>query len=77
MNTCDTCKWWGSGLYSHNGPDGYQTCDHERMVGGHRVDGMEVVNVELFSSGCIATGPKFGCVHHQPIAPAPGECPES
>jgi hypothetical protein len=66
MNLCETCIWWGNGVFGHDGPDTYKLCDNERMVDGWREDGMGVVKGEPFNGGSIATGPKFGCVHHQP-----------
>lgn len=66
MNTCDTCIWWGNGQLGHDGTNVYRTCDNERMVGRGEPDGMEVVNGEPFNGGEIATGPLFGCIHHEP-----------
>lgn len=68
METCKTCRWWdGDGRH-----DGH--CRKADMIG------CTLAGVPLNSGGVsvpmqgrfwwLATGPDFGCIHHQPKEPA-------
>lgn len=63
MNTCDTCKWWRNFNLS------------ERNCGG--CENQKLSNYSVWPDGCVinnqdmdgqqpVTGPKFGCIHHDP-----------
>ena len=58
MNTCDTCKWWG-GL-SDEPP--MRKC--KKQDWGE--DSVYIANAEPYGGGEVVTGPKFGCIHHEP-----------
>lgn len=60
MNTCDTCKWW---VRIEEFKTGF--CTNENIGNGDdKIDGMET-NVDYYKI-IITTGPKFGCIHHEP-----------
>jgi hypothetical protein len=67
MNTCDTCRFW-------DGPDslinGYGHCQNDKLQAddlGYPTDGLS--GGEPAECTSIRTGPKFGCIHHQPVVP--------
>lgn len=62
MNTCDTCRHWGSEPYVQ-GETTHQ-CGNERI--GEN-DGDDSISIEGYEYECITTGPKFGCAHHCPM----------
>lgn len=71
MNTCDTCKFWGAEeLYA--GPT-YRECQHEKTGSEHKSndhsrrpeDGTWASAGDYYQA-TFETGPKFGCVHHEP-----------
>lgn len=69
MNTCDTCKWWNR-TTSHQLEIGfgYNFCEHLKCLSCNAyADGFGVTEGEPFNQGSFATGPKFGCIHHEPI----------
>lgn len=62
--TCDSCKWWDSK------PDGKEPITHECNSSklGHFAEGNDALvshDAEGYSS-YVSTGPKFGCIHHEP-----------
>lgn len=66
MNTCDTCKWWGTSPEPRFEPH-LRGCSSDKNMAGYHVehvpdDGMLVENDEGWG---FVTGPKFGCVHHE------------
>lgn len=69
MNTCETCKHWGSGT---QGPykiirPGYKYCFSEKLVeDDHDVPIVvpdDLLIYDYSESGGFHTGPSFGCVH--------------
>lgn len=65
MNTCDTCKFWEEFIVRGKGL-GLGGCDNEKLTAYEvRPDGLTVGD-----SDCDGqrpnTGPKFGCIHHEP-----------
>lgn len=68
MNTCDTCKhwhWW-KGFEERNESYLMKPCNHEKCK--NIAEDLNVDGFEVFSSidSYLGTGPKFGCIHHQP-----------
>lgn len=72
MSTCDSCKWWGEGapLFWDK-----RRCDHPKLRnegGGLFVygesDDLNPLDDPATSlpANKPSTGPKFGCVHHDP-----------
>lgn len=61
MNTCDTCKHWGD----QTDEPGYRRCDAEATAYPPPIDRAKVAD-GAFDYGLLATGPKFGCIHHAP-----------
>lgn len=68
MNTCDTCKWWNEGLCSNpkltdDSVAGYKYMDRPNPDPdpSHACAGASDMYGQFF-----ATGPKFGCIHHEP-----------
>lgn len=69
MNTCDTCKWW-------EGPSGISfrsigKCKNESLGRVVLILDIEPDNLGVFGISDeekhpVVTGPKFGCVHHEP-----------
>lgn len=70
MNTCDTCKWWAL-----KGTDKlfvcHQSCYHPKVSNGQFGihDSLKIAVAE--KTGEVMTGPKFGCIHHEPHIDAP------
>jgi len=68
METCDTCKWWapyGSDVPRY--PKGTSLCWH------HQIGPIDPINTDsedyastMTPGGRVVTGPKFGCIHHEP-----------
>lgn len=58
MNTCDTCKHWSG----DTDEPGTKECHETGSKGSEHT----VSNGEPYNSGIVATGPKFGCIHHEP-----------
>lgn len=63
MSTCDTCKWWGDVKEGHIWRYCHICTSDEFDM---EEDDAGVVYGEPFNSGTFATGPKFGCIHHEP-----------
>jgi len=68
MSTCDTCKHWAP--YGSKNvpkyPPHMSLCWH-LWVGPVNPDGTERTDyLSTMSLGRAVTGPKFGCVHHEP-----------
>lgn len=66
MNTCDTCKWWQTTeidgrVYPIGGSHKY--CHNEKLKACDEEDGLND-NADTFYG--LTTGPRFGCVHHEP-----------
>jgi hypothetical protein len=63
MNTCDTCKWWGDKDISAG--ENMSFCEKDLMPG--IPDSIQAEDIPKFSGYArIVTGPKFGCIHHEP-----------
>ncbi len=82
MNTCDTCKWreietseaikcWAIKRNDHRLKEIFRLCLHPKMsvrsrnqeaLGFHDA----ALGMQNESEVPIITGPKFGCVHHEP-----------
>jgi len=60
---CGTCQQWGEPC--HDNPK-LRKCGHP-LVGSDFDAGFGVEDGEPFNSGVFATGPAFGCIHHQRI----------
>ena len=70
MNTCDTCKWWSDecdvikGLTQAVTKGEHKFCNNEKVYSGcDLLDGLSD-NADVFYG--LTTGPKFGCIHHEP-----------
>lgn len=62
MSTCDTCKWW-----SKIGPHELGDCQNPMIDIPDDERGMSIFLIGTESYGPILrTGPKFGCVYHEP-----------
>ena len=81
MNTCDTCKWWEPpgthfrGLTPKEYTENYGLCNNPKVNDSDEVIPVGKVTRELDHASphasddhclCFATGPKFGCIHHEP-----------
>ena len=67
MNTCDTCKWWGERQEKGGGTAVWcemRFCRHPKLDSNEDLDGADVSSIDGY--GDIETGPKFGCIHHEP-----------
>ena len=71
METCKTCLWWeGRGKETVSKRRG---CVHPKIGESHAIssagnwDATDVLEYPYDEGGQIATGPDFGCIHHQPI----------
>lgn len=62
MKTCDTCKHWGREVGDR---DGYRECDKSCNGYESPEDRAGVADGEPYNCGSMATGPKFGCIHHE------------
>lgn len=60
MNTCDTCKWWE--LCFPKSTD--HQCGHEKV--GWLLNSAPDAATHDYEDVPIITGPKFGCIHHEP-----------
>lgn len=63
MNTCDTCKFWGK--EHHAETENRKFCKH-RKLDPDVYEGMDFATVYDGIDSLIMTGPKFGCIHHEP-----------
>lgn len=62
MNTCDSCQWWDK---SDLGP--LRKCLNREKLSDHSFGDDALFAQGLHDdSAIVATGPKFGCVHHKP-----------
>ena len=63
MKTCDTCKWWGIQVFTTK-----RECTMaQTMTGYNHADGDAGVTFNTYDGSTeLHTGPKFGCVHHEP-----------
>lgn len=71
MKTCDTCRHWGDASVGGL----LRCCDHaEPNEGADATEDMGIVVVQYPpEQSSLMTGPKFGCVHWEPIEnPQPG-----
>jgi hypothetical protein len=70
VNTCDTCKFHQLGYFILQGAQkGYNWCNHSKMAAAHNIqsdDSMLICDEVEGASGMVITGPKFGCILHQP-----------
>lgn len=69
MNTCDTCKWW-SVYGSHTAPRyprNLSLCWHHNIgpIDGTLTQLDDYLSTTQFGVRAV-TGPKFGCIHHEP-----------
>lgn len=60
MNTCDTCKWWMSRDYPHC------VCENKKVSDGTPSQIPNEAYLAVHDEGEFVTGPKFGCIHHEP-----------
>ena len=71
VNTCDTCKWWGAepyGSYIESSTGNikqrvHHDCTCPKLRAWCDEDGL-ADNAD-YDYG-LSTGPKFGCIHHEP-----------
>lgn len=69
MNTCKTCKWWGSEMWEGSI---HRSCDHPKLDQFSRPpnltnsvpDGVESSGNDAGYVG-FCPGPDFGCIHHE------------
>lgn len=75
MNTCKTCKWWGSPGTGHaraNHCENPKSIPLEKVLGGSDIpDDWVATNfddADCHGTGIpvFITGPDFGCIHHEP-----------
>jgi len=67
MNTCDTCKWWKAPKRIWEMDSGRNHGECASPYNETEEDGAAAVaNGEPYNAGTLATGPKFGCIHHEP-----------
>lgn len=71
MPRCKTCLWWNCGqeneMACSQNPN-FRICDNlERLGESQSVDTTrnDVLQYSYDESGCIYTGPEFGCVHYE------------
>ena len=64
MNTCDYCRFWKKQTNQDHCPEGMCHCA-KITTGGYPLESGAVFG---FPAGGehLLTGPKFGCIHHQP-----------
>lgn len=62
MNTCDSCRWWGSDVSSEE-EDHNKECEKATWFRPNDDDGF---GIDSGINSRIVTGPKFGCIHHEP-----------
>ena len=67
MNTCDACKWWNDD-YIHPEYVGDKICKSPKLNFGICPDlkGEDEACIHNSIDSSLETGPKFGCIHHQP-----------
>ncbi len=75
MNTCDTCKYWLAPKSEDAFMSTFGTCGNSRL---HDISGLDPdeaaveanasceIEEEDFDGACFRSGPKFGCIHHEP-----------
>lgn len=64
--TCKTCRWWtdrGSCMKFYN------VLSRDTMVATHEIE-CEDCGGAMGGPSILRTGPDFGCIHHEPKAPA-------
>lgn len=64
MNTCDTCKWWREQKNIDHVPEGQCYCPGI-TTGGYPLENGAVFGYPVGGQHLL-TGPKFGCIHHEP-----------
>lgn len=63
MKTCSTCKFWEGKC--HEEP-AFKRCSLSQSdVSLDPKEGFGVFDGEPFNGGLFATGPDFGCIHHE------------
>jgi hypothetical protein len=65
---CATCIHWDKDGPETDGHPTQRRCNYEREA----EDRAACVNGEPYNAGVLATGPLFGCIHHQATPAAPG-----
>lgn len=65
MNTCLTCKWWGTG--NETEPERHRSCFCPKLESADS-DGAEAIGLHD-DAATFHTGPNFGCVHHERAIP--------
>lgn len=65
MNTCDTCKHWGTGSWGSN-LDVSACGKLETEPAAHDIKPDSAYAVDKQGMAGFMTGPKFGCIHHEP-----------
>ncbi len=68
--TCDTCKWWGVATWYRHSRGSRKACEHIGDNPALKDSGVSPIHDNDFGSE-LFTGPKFGCIHHEPRQPAP------
>lgn len=64
MNTCDTCKWWIEHIETEQEYQHHQCTNPKFGNGDSESDGLDLD--DYYEGISITTGPKFGCIHHEP-----------
>lgn len=70
MSTCDTCRFWQSGRFGKHCD--LATISYDDPSKPPAVDQFEVLvtaSDDTGLEGVLLTGPKFGCVLHEPLDP--------
>ena len=64
MNRCETCKFWQPHEFAESP---MRVCQSSKVVETGPWDGEDDSLVYSYDEGgYFQTGPKFGCVHHEP-----------
>lgn len=68
MNTCDSCKWWFKDFLTRDGLINPCECPKlKNEYGLHNEDGaFNWMPKHILPHNRFYTGPKFGCIHHEP-----------
>lgn len=64
MNTCDTCKFWMPRKDARFAHSTARECRSDKV--SELAYGDDTLSYSYHEDGEILTGPKFGCIHHEP-----------
>lgn len=67
MRTCDTCKYWGQEEWArmaHIEP--MRICQRISDMSIDEILAENEAGIYKSIDSSLATGPKFGCIHHEP-----------